>query len=198
MVGLDTRKLEASAYRDSYSDGLLDTFFGLSLIWVGVCWLWIEPLAGLAAIFPAALLPVVIIGRRRVVESRTGYVRWTSARREWEARALRGFLVLGVALLLLIIALVAYRLASGEMADAGEMVAGLPALLIAIPVLLLAAASGIRRLWAYLLVLLAAALMTPVLGLDPGPGLLLSGVIVSLSGLTLLARFLRSTAAGDA
>lgn len=198
MIGTDMRDVESSAYRGSYADGLLDLFFGASLVWIGACWLWIEPLSGIAAVFPAALLPAVIVIRRRIVEPRAGYARWTADRREWEQRELRGLLFLGIALLVLGIVLAGSRLLGDGLFDASTVVAGLPAVLIALPVLLLAAATGLRRLWAYALALVSAAVITVALALDPGPGLLLSGVLVLLAGIALFARFLRSRPAQGA
>ena len=42
----DIRELEQAAYRTSYSDGIVDVFVGLSLVWIGVAWIWLDDLAG--------------------------------------------------------------------------------------------------------------------------------------------------------
>lgn len=198
MTAMDMREMEASAYRDSFADGLLDLFFGASLIWMGACWLWIEPFAALAPIVPAALVPVAILVRRRLVEPRIGYVRWTAARRTWEQRELRGLFVVGAGLLFLCAGIAAVRVVNGMQLDASTAVAALPIGLVALAVLLLGVATRLRRLWAYLLVLLAAAVGTVALELDPGPGLLLSGAVVVVGGVVLAARFLRAHPGGGA
>jgi len=72
--------LEGEAYQDSFSDGLVDVFLGLGLAVIGVTWLWLEPVAGLAGVFAAAIAGILVPVRRRIVEPRVGYVRWTAPR----------------------------------------------------------------------------------------------------------------------
>ena len=39
MAPTTLRDLESEAYQDSFSDGLIDVFIGLSLVGVGIDWL---------------------------------------------------------------------------------------------------------------------------------------------------------------
>lgn len=187
MTGMDMEELEATAYRESFSDGLVDLFAGLALIWVGACWLWLEPFAPFAAIVPAALAPTLIPVRKRLVESKAGYVRWTAARRAKERLQLTGLAALGIGALG--VAVAAFVVLGGEADGARSLVAGLPAVLVAIAVVVLAAMSGLWRLWGYALVLLAAAAVTIVAGDGPGWPLLAGGIAMLLSGIVLYARF---------
>ncbi|MCP4249254.1 MAG: hypothetical protein GY778_19595, partial [bacterium] len=79
---LDT--LEHASYRATYSDGIIDLFVGASLLWIGAAWIWLPDLAGIAGIFPAVFVSSVLVVRKRFVEARTGYVKWSAPRRRWE------------------------------------------------------------------------------------------------------------------
>lgn len=196
MHDTDLKQMEETAYRESYSDGLVDLFAGASLIWIGACWLWFESLAPFAAIIPAALSPALIPLRRGLVESRVGYVRWTAPRRAWEQRQRSGLLALGVAMLALAIIAAASLMSDGGLPEASSLAAAIPAVLVVIPTVLLAAVTGLRRLWGYAFVIVAAAALTVVTTQNPGWPLLIGGVVMVLTGLTLFMRFLRLPA-GD-
>jgi hypothetical protein len=189
MTGLDMKKLETTAYRESFSDGLVDLFAGLALVWIGACWIWLESFAPFATIVPAALAPVVIPIRRRIVESRVGYVRWTAARRATERRQLAGLLAVGVGALTSVVAIAVYRAMGNEVPAVESLVAGLPAALVAMPLVVLAAVSGLWRLWGYSVVLLLTAAATILADAGPGWPLLAGGLAMLASGVVLFARF---------
>ena len=44
----DLKTLERQAYLETYSDGTIDLFVGLSLTWIGAAWIWLPDLAGIA------------------------------------------------------------------------------------------------------------------------------------------------------
>ena len=96
MASLDATSLERAAYRSRWDDGLIDLFVGLSLLWIGVAWMWIEPLAGVAGVFPAVAVVPFITFRNRFIEERAGYVRFSEQRRRWERRNLLALVALGV------------------------------------------------------------------------------------------------------
>lgn len=189
----DLETLEKQAYRESYSDGLIDLFVGISVAWIGVAWLWIPRVAGLAGLLPAVLAPTLIPVRKHLIESRAGHVVWSSSRRGWERRQLRALLALGVGAL----AVAAFVLADDRV-EVGEAAAGLPAVLIAAPILLLGVASGLKRPVAYAAILFAAGITTVVAGADPGFDLLAGGLLMTIVGSFLWFRFLRPAPRPDA
>ena len=182
----DTTGLEAAAYRSRYDDGIIDLAIGLALVWIGIAWLWIPSLAGVSGVIPAVLVPAVGPVRRRFLEPRVGYVRWSPPRVHWEGLQLRRLLVMGVAALIL--GLGVFWWASQSDGNL-QPVVGLPALLLAMPTVLLGAATRIRRLWWYGGLLIAAAVITIAVEAGPGAPLLTAGAVIALCGLALLIRF---------
>jgi hypothetical protein len=197
MRSIDLEQLETTAYRESYSDGVVDLFAGLSLIWIGACWLWFEAIAPFAAILPAVLIPTLVPIRRRLTESRAGYLRWTEPRRTWERRQLIGLAALGVGTLVVVGGLIAYRMLDDGAIDVSGFAAAIPAVLVAIPVVFFAVVTGLRRLWAYAFVIVATALATVAANQNPGWPLLVGGLAMLVTGIVLFAEFRRSTPTGD-
>ena len=97
----DLQNLERRTYRDFYSDGIIDIYVGISLLGIGVAWIWLPDIAGLAGVLPAIFITPMLTGRKRFLENRIGYVKWTEPRRQWEHRNLVGALIVGTAFLLL-------------------------------------------------------------------------------------------------
>ena len=190
-VSLDD--LESEVYQDSFADGMVDLFVGLGLAVVGITWLWFESIAGLAGVFGATIAWGLAPIRSRVVGRRTGYVRWTVPRLRWERNQLLLLLGLGSLALLLGVAL-ALSVARGEPVNGEErtIVAGLPAALLAIGFIVLAATTGFKRLWAYVAVLLSSAAVTVLLDAGPGGALLAAGGAIVVVGIVLLSRFLQA------
>ncbi len=185
--------LEGEAYQDSFSDGLIDLFVGLGIAVVGMTWLWLEPVAGLGAVFAAAVAWALPPIRRRIVEPRIGYVRWTAPRLKWERKQLRLLFWLG-AVALLAGGAAALAVVRGDGVTSGDrnVVAGLPAILLGIGAFVLGATSGLKRLWGYGAVLVSAAAVTILIEAGPGGSLLAAGAVVGVVGVVLLSRFLRA------
>jgi len=196
MHGPDLDQLETTTYRESFADGVFDIFGGLGLIWIGASWLWFDAIGPLATILPAALAPMVVPLRRRLIEPRAGYVRWAAPRRTWERRQLIALVMVGVGALGLAAGLAIFDLRPADGVDMSSFAAAIPAVLVAIPVIILAAASGLRRVWGYAAVLLLAAAATVAVAPQPGWPLFVGGVVMLGTGVVLLARFLRTTSAG--
>lgn len=198
MNHTDLEDLESEAYQDSFSDGLVDLFLGLGLALIGALWLWFESVAGLAGVFAAAVAWALVPIRRRVVEPRVGYVRWTAPRLKWERKQLRLLFVLGSVALLIGVGL-ALSLANGDGGTSGDrnVVAGLPAILLAIGAFVLAATSGFKRLWGYGTILMIAAAVTILIEAGPGGSLLAAGAAIGAVGVVLLSRFLRANPVRD-
>lgn len=193
MASLDAASLERAAYRSRWDDGLVDLFVGLSLVWIGMAWMWIEPLAGVAGVFPAVAVVPFIAFRNRFIEARAGYVRFSEQRRRWEQRNLVGLVMLGVLCFVGGIgAFIAFS-AGGSAADLVETVApGLIAILLALAFVLVAAVSGVVRAWVYAVVLVAGAILAIAVEANPGLPLLLAGAAVTGVGVWLLVRFVRT------
>lgn len=185
--------LESEAYQDSFADGLIDLFLGLALASIGITWLWFESEAGIAGAIAAVIAWAVIPIRRRIVEPRIGYVRWKAPRLKWERKQLRLLFGLVTAAMLIGVA-VAQSIATGDDLAAPDrnFVAAMPAILLAIGALVLAATSGFKRLWGYGAVLLSAATVTILIEAGPGGSLLTAGIAIGVAGAVLLGRFLRA------
>jgi len=193
MNDTNLEDLEREAYQDSFSDGLIDLFIGLGLAVIGITWLWLEPVAGLAGVFAAVVAWALVPIRRRIVEPRVGYVTWTAPRLKWERKQLRLLFGLGTVALLSGVGLV-LSIVNGDGVTSGDrnVVAGLPAVLLSIGAFVIAAASGFKRLWGYGTVLVSAATVTILIEAGPGGSLLAAGAAIGVVGGVLLSRFLRA------
>lgn len=193
MSDQDTlQSLEGRAYQRAYSDGIIDLFVGLSLIWIGSIWIFLPDYGGLAGILPAVFTPLAITARKQFVESRIGYVRWSEPRRNREHRSLVMVLVAGV--LLFLAGIVAYfvfdRAVAGE--DVLDFVApAILAWLLTLLTFLLAFVMDAGRFLIYATVLGAAGLAAAMLSSNPGMPLVAGGVAISVTGTIMLIRFIR-------
>lgn len=183
----DLQALEREAYRAWWSDGIIDIFLGLSLLWLGAMWTWVNGLSGVAGLLPAVLVGPVLAAHRRFVEARLGHVEWRPARRSWERRNQLLLLAAGVALLALGIAttVLVERTGSGGLGLAPGILAWLLAMLaVGLAVLLDA-----RRMLLYAAVLVAGGSVVVLLGADPGWPMLVCGVVATGTGLVMLRHF---------
>jgi hypothetical protein len=189
----DLQNLERRTYRDSYSNGIIDIYIGISLLWIGAAWIWLPDIAGVAGALPAILIAPMLIGRKRFTEKRIGYVKWTEPRRQWEHRNLVGALVLGTAFLLLGVGV--YMFASDPAANGdtlGNLAPGLIAWLLGYVAIGLAFLMSARRMLAYGVVLIAGGIWTAQLNASPGWPLLAAGTVVTVTGIAMLIRFIRN------
>lgn len=193
MYRRDLDDFERRAYQDSFSDGLIDLFLGLGLALIGLLWLWFESVAGLAGVFAAVVVWALVPIRRRIVEPRIGFYTWTAPRLKWERNQLRFLFGFGSVALLLGVGLVLSIVRGDDLAGGDcSVVAGLPATLLAIGAFVLAATSGVKRLWGHGAILAAAAAVTLLVEAGPGGPLLGAGTVIGIVGVVLLVRFLRA------
>jgi hypothetical protein len=188
----DPNRLEHDAYAAAYSDGILDTFFGLSLLWIGAAWLWLPDISGLAGVLPAILIAPVIALQKRVVGDRLGHVVWSGTRRCRERIGAIALVALGAVVLALGIGV--YFAVAQQGSDTSlieTLIPGLPALLLAFGAAAVALTTGIRRPFIYAVVLAASGLLTILGDGDPGVDLFVSGCIITIIGATMLTTFLR-------
>ncbi len=190
--------LEKAAYRHSYSDGVVDMFVGASLAWIGAAWIWLSDLAGLAGILPAVLVTAMLEGRKRLIESRVGYVKWRQPRRHWELRNLTVVLLAGVALFALGVAAFVF---AGSRSDGtgvlGPLGPGLLAFLLALLALGLGFLMDTPRMFVYAAVLAAGGAIAAAADANPGWPLLPAGIVIVVFGAILFVRFLRTTKAPE-
>jgi len=195
----DLQALERGAYRDSYSDGIIDIYIGVSLAWIGIAWLWLPDIAGLAGIFPAVFLPVMLEARKRFLEPRVGYVKWAGPRRQWEQRNLAIALVVGIGFLLLGIGVYATTSRSSADSDLPRMfVPGLIAWLLALLAIGLAFIMEAWRMLAYATILVLAGIITAWADASPGWPLLAAGIPITIIGIVMLVQFIRQNPAMEA
>ncbi len=190
MDHTNIEKLESEAYRDSYSDGLADIFIGLGMALIGGVWLWARSIAGVAGAIAAVVGWGLIPIRRRVVEPRVGYVRWSLPRVKWERNQRRLLFWMLTASVIVGVGFVQASLLDEASGGDRTVAAGLPAAFLALGAFVVAVKSGIRRLWGYGAVLLIGSVVTVVAEAGPGGSLFTAGIVIGASGIGLLVRFL--------
>jgi len=178
---------ENRAFRSFWKDGLLDLMFGLVILVVGLSW-WQE-VAVLGAVFPSVCAGLWYPLRKRLVEPRLGYVEF-SGDRDLNIRSFRH----GLTAFLtgsLTLAIILYLVWTGNGAHRPmEWIAGLPLALLAIPALFFSVFTRCVRYAFYALLLLIAGGIIIMQGWEPHVGLMASGLVISIAGLVILARFL--------
>ena len=142
------------------------------------------------------VLAVLIVAwsllRTRVVEPRIGSVTFRQERRDTERKGIQGGALFGAGILALFVALFVFQTRSEGGVDAflQEWIAGLPAVLLALMAIMVAAMTGLFRFMGYGVVLVACGSVGTWLGLEPGAQILIAGGIITLAGATLFTRFL--------
>ncbi|MCP3988359.1 MAG: hypothetical protein GY724_04745 [Actinomycetia bacterium] len=183
--------LEDNAYGAAYSDGIIDTFSGVSLMCIGITWIWFPDFAGLAGVIPAVFLTSVLAVRKKVVEPRIGYVKWRGPRRRWEQRNLIALLAAGTLLFMAgIVTFFAVETSSIDSDTLGLVMPGLLAWLLALAVSGLAYLMQMRRLLGYAGLLVVAGAVAIGAEANPGWSLLAAGTGIALTGVVMLVRFL--------
>jgi hypothetical protein len=188
----DTRTLtEHDLFTSYWDDGLIDLLCGLAVLVTGLGW---ESDFGALAILQAPLWTILWSPlRHRIVEPRAGFVRFSQSRQRRTTLGLLRTLALGAGALVLTFLLVFVVREGGEGAPIERLAPALPAVLVAIASGLACALTGARRFLGYSLVLVIGAAATVVLMRGPAPPLALGGLVATLSGAVLLARFLKAS-----
>jgi len=182
---IDLRNLEREAYRAQWSDGLIDIYLGLSLVWLGAMWTWWNDFSGLAGILPAVFVTPMLAVHRRFVEARIGHVEWRPARIGWERRNQVLLLVAGIGVFLVTIgALATTGNGGGRIVGPAILAWLLAAFCLGLSVLLVA-----RRMLLYGVVLLVGGVAVGLADAEPGWPMLVCGVGATLTGLVMLRRF---------
>lgn len=185
-------RLEADLFRTYWDDGLLDLVCGVAVLAIGIGW-WFHQVV-LAAVAPALIWLLWAPLRRKLVEPRAGYVEFSQARETRIRRNLWLTALLGVGSFLLGIGAFVYVQSQGMDARYIQIIPAVPAALLAGGAFIGAQHTGAQRFMVYGVVLLVAAGLTAVYDLGPAVPMLIGGVVVTLSALILLIRFLRASA----
>ncbi len=183
----ELRELERETYGATYSDGVIDTFVGLSMAWLGAMWLLLPDYLSGAAALVAVLISPMIKRRARFVEARTGYVKFTEQRRRRE----RGIYTTA-GLLFAAFMLLARPLGSLQPDDIDWAVGPdtLIAWLLALVVVVIGLIVGAKRTVAYATVLVATGAVALMADTPFGWPLVVSGVVIFLTGVAMTKQFL--------
>ncbi len=177
---------EGRLFQIYWDDGILDLVGGVAVLLIGVGYLLEEIFAEIIVV-PLGIVAWMIL-RARIVEPRAGYVKLSRSRRERSGRELAATVGVGTGLLILFVAL-GLKVRAGD-ADLARWVDGLPALLIALSMLMAGALIRARRFSVYAAVFVLGAVAGVVMGFGPGAPLMVGGAVMGVAGATLLARFL--------
>ncbi len=193
----DLAQIEEQVYQSIWEDGLIDIFVGLTLFLTGVFWIGQDSAYG--SFVAPILVPFWVVARRRISDPRIGVVKFNAERVAKESRKLLGLFLFGTLTLALGIGWYVLGPTGGveETNWAVNLVAGLPAGLLAISAIIVAFAFGVGRFFAYALVLLASAIPVVFFDLLPGWAFLPSGVLAVVVGTALLARFVHKYPIAD-
>lgn len=195
---LDSSKsLELGIYRYYWDDGLLDLFAAVGVALIGVSWM--RGYAAAGAIVPAVLVPLWQPFRQRLVEPRLGYIEFSDSRERQNRKRLKLVVYLGIIALIAALELYFHReLLPGV--PGTHLVAGLPAMLLAILAATTALLIASARFLVYAVVLLAAGSVGAWLGWSPGAIMAVGGIVMLVIASVVFTMFLRANPveSGDA
>lgn len=187
----DLTQIERRAYETIWDDGLIDLFVGLALFLIGILWATQDSAYG--AFVAPILVPFWSVARKKISEPRIGIVNFSAERVTRENRKLLGLFLLGVLTLVFGVAWFFLGQHGGPLPGNSDIniVAGLPAALLAFAAIVVAFAFGIKRFLAYAAILLASTVPVIYLDLNPGWAFVPGGVCCIVAGGGLLTRFVR-------
>ena len=184
-----SKSLEFRIYRHYWDDGLLDLFAAVGVVLIGASWVMDHSVLG--AIVPALLVPLWQPFRSRFVEPRLGFVEFSDSREQQNRKRLKLIVYLGVVTLLAALALYFQRELL-PVVPGVRMVAGLPAMLLAILAATTALLIANARFLVYSIVLLLAGSLGAWLGWSPGAIMLVGGAVMLVIATAVLVKFLHA------
>jgi len=179
--------LERKVFQHYWDDGLLDVFAAIGVFLIGVFWLRDFPVG--AAIVPPLLVPLWAPARHRFIEPRLGLVEFAEARDRRNRRMLKLVFYLGVGSMILAVGLFFFRDAL-PINPTVTLIAGLPAVLLALMAIVTSALVNSARFLIYALILATVGVTGALLGWSPGLILVVAGVLMLALAVVLLARFI--------
>ncbi len=181
------RTPEQRLYQASWSDGSLDLVGGVGTMVIGVG--YVTDVVVATALVPPLAFTAWLLLRARVVRPRAGRAEPRRARRRRSRRELTW--TVGVGVTLLVLAAIAGSVLGS--ATPSTAVDGLPALLMALLALAAGALTRSPRFAWYAAALVAAGVVTVLLGTGAGMPLIVGGAVATVAGGILLAAFLADT-----
>ncbi len=181
--------IEHRIYRHYWDDGLLDLFAALGVVLIGGA--WIHGYAAAGAIVPAVLVPLWHPARQRFVEPRLGFVEFSDARERQNRKRLKLVVYLGIVALIAALELYFHR----ELLAANpgvHLVAGLPAMLLAVLAATTALLIASARFLVYSAVLLVVGPVGAWLGWSPGAIMAVGGAVLLAIATAVFTMFLRA------
>jgi len=183
--------MERTAFRQYFSDGLIEVLAGLGIIAIGLVFL-----SDFVAI--SGLVPIVLVAlwkrlHDRLIEPRVGSVTFRPERRASMNRSMQILLLLGTATF--VFGILAYLVIAGADDNRGLaeiILRGLPVALLGLGGIVLGWSVEVPRVSAVGALLIVAGVITMGTRLHPGWGLILGGTAVTAIGAALLTRFLRA------
>ena len=184
----ELKELEQRTWGATYYDGVIDIFVGVSMAWIGAVWLAFPGLMSGAVALVALSISPVLRKRKRFVEARTGYVKFTEPRRRWERRiyTTAAFLFAGFML-------IARPLGSLQSEDIDWPLGpdSLIAWLLALIAVVLGVIIGAKRMFAYATTLIVTGAIAVMVDTLFGWPLVVSGVVITSVGWEMTRRFIK-------
>ena len=184
---IDLKKLERKAFVSYHQDGLLDLFLGALLAAWGLT--METALTGMAGVWFVVLFPVFLLARRRITYPRLGYAQFTKDRRN--RRKLTALFTVTALMGLMAAFLWSSQSFPGLRDWLHRYIVIFFGGLIAAVLLFKAGISGVRRLYLYAAVILAAFAASQWSSVRFQYSFIVSGAVILVSGAVVLARFLR-------
>ena len=181
--------IENRVYRAYWNDGLLDVFAAVGVLLIGIAWTFDFVVGG--AITPALLVPLWSPFRQRFIEPRLGMVEFSEKRERTNRSRLLLVILLGIGAFALVVSLYVLR-DRLAVEPSVSFIAGLPALLLAVPAALTAMLVSTGRFLVYAALLVVAGGVGAINGWEPGPILVSAGIPIFLIASTVLVRFVRN------
>lgn len=181
--------IEKQVFRTYWHDGLLDVFGAVAVLAIGA--FWIAELHVFGAIVPAMLVPLWGPLRQRYIEPRLGLVEFSEERERRNTNRLWMVVMGGAVAFALTMALYFLRTRLGVNPSV-SLIAGLPALLLALLAGITAFLVSTLRFLVYAALLAASGVGGAILGLEPGHILVIAALPMLVIALVILVRFVRN------
>ncbi len=187
MSNVETRCEQGIDAFPVWNDGLLDVLSGIGVLAIGIAWQ--ADLVPLGAIAPTVLVPFWSWLRKHITEPRVGKIHISQQQRQKNRTLLLAAIALGIVTFVIAISLY-WIVVRGEAAILSFMIAGVPAALVGLMALITAALTSSKRFIFYAFILVACGIFVVTFDLGPGWALIGGGLLVVVSGIIVIVRFL--------
>lgn len=183
--------VERKIFRTFWDDGLIDTVVGAGILLIGIAWRLDLALA--TVVVPLLLLPVWMFARGRISIPRAGFVRFSKDHGERTHRVTVILGLVGYGVLAAFGAAYLYFVSTAvDMQLPEAVLISVPTASVAIIVLLSRFLFGMpNRAIVYGLLIFVVAVIGGWLNMQPGTQFVVAGACMTVSGVTMLLRFIR-------